>query len=97
MSKNNKGVKYLGISLTNDVQDFCVEFSKTLSKDIKDVINGGTIMYMSRYIEHHKMSHFLKLSNRFSAISTFKINLYLTSHILKFKWKIKGSKVANHF
>lgn len=36
-SKNSKGVKYLGITLTNDVQDFCVEFSKTLSKDIKDV------------------------------------------------------------
>ena len=59
------------------MQDFCVEFSKTLSKDIKDIINGDPIMYMSRYMERHEMSHFLKLSNRFSAISTLKIKSYI--------------------
>lgn len=36
ISKSNKVVKYLGINLTNDVQDLCVEYPKFYQRYIKE-------------------------------------------------------------
>ena len=87
-------MKYLGINLTEYMQDLCKESYKTLMKDIKEKLNKWGIERLSIV----KMVIIPNLIYRFNVIPIKILASYFVNIdklVLKFKCRIKRPRIAN--